>query len=603
MDDRLGEYGDIASRAALIIQSEIDKYVRQNNLDENFQEPEILVQTRGESPGTNMTPDDLAIRNQNVLNEFSSAELAAIDGIVDHFYFSPGRHSSEQPHSYGSTEHTYANLENAMAPMFDFMEIWQNATPNELSFHITEWNVNSNIEGKEDDGTGNGLDPHNYTGIRQIAPLLEMFSIHLKNGVDAMSFWSMQFKHTSLVGDRDPAANGWDWQPTVAGQFFEIMQTELIGKYVLETGWQTNGTIDLHAFGDGQEAVVFVTALQGGTHNVELDLSALFPAIDEITATKVSLLPGSTDGIFKGESGWSGFREPDAQIWQPNFTQLDTEDGIVTDGDLSFQLFSYQTVILRIDLGTLTNVQPTQGDDVVEGTHYDESTYGADGNDKLSGMGGDDTLYGELGEDTLEGGLGDDLIFGGTHDDTILGGAGADSIFGEDWADHIEGNSGADVIDGGKGWDTVFGGLGDDTIDGFWGNDFLFGNRGNDWIRGGAHHDTIMGGDGNDDLNGQWGNDVVKGDTGNDTIRGADGSDTLTGGYGADIFAFDDADGSDVITDFETAWDLIEITTSGYSFGALSIVEAGGNSTISFGTTSILVEGVVGLAAEDFVFA
>ena len=93
----------------------------------------------------------------------------------------------------------------------------------------------------------------------------------------------------------------------------------------------------------------------------------------------------------------------------------------------------------------------------------------------------------------------------------------------------------------------------------------LVGDAGNNYLDGGAGNDTISGLDGNDVLLGGPGNDTIAGGNGSDTLIGGAGIDTLTGGSGRDRFTFNSSqDGSDVVTDFAVADDLIVLSASGF---------------------------------------
>ncbi len=88
-----------------------------------------------------------------------------------------------------------------------------------------------------------------------------------------------------------------------------------------------------------------------------------------------------------------------------------------------------------------------------------------------------------------------------------------------------------------------------------------------DIIRGVSVRDIMSGGTGNDRLFGLGGNDTLDGGAGFDQIWGGFGNDTLTGGTEADTFfitLFEDAAGqADIITDFNTAEDFIDLQLQG----------------------------------------
>jgi Ca2+-binding RTX toxin-like protein len=81
--------------------------------------------------------------------------------------------------------------------------------------------------------------------------------------------------------------------------------------------------------------------------------------------------------------------------------------------------------------------------------------------------------------------------------------------------------------------------------------------------------DMITGGSGADWLDGHGDNDTIDGGGGNDVIIGNVGYDTLTGGEGADTFLYYSAwDGDDIITDFESGKDKIDLTALGLTAAA-----------------------------------
>jgi Ca2+-binding RTX toxin-like protein len=118
----------------------------------------------------------------------------------------------------------------------------------------------------------------------------------------------------------------------------------------------------------------------------------------------------------------------------------------------------------------------------------------------------------------------------------------------------------------------------------------LRGLGGRDEIWAGGGDDTLMGGDGDDVLRGQGGNDI------------------LSGGLGADVFVFADAEGTDLVTDFEVGdrIDLRAVTTistfDDLQNGAAEDTEQG--LRIDTGTGEILIAGLslANLDLTDFLF-
>ena len=151
---------------------------------------------------------------------------------------------------------------------------------------------------------------------------------------------------------------------------------------------------------------------------------------------------------------------------------------------------------------------------------------GGDGNDEMYGNAGDDILHGGTGDDTLSGDAGNDKINAGTGDDAVSGGIGDDKLRGQSGDDEISGGDGSDFIDGGSGADALSGGAGVDK---------LVGGIGSDTIEGGAGNDQIWGG--------HW-----------------------SGDNSADTFVVSSGSGKDIIHDFETDHDQIDLSSYGLEF-------------------------------------
>ena len=206
-------------------------------------------------------------------------------------------------------------------------------------------------------------------------------------------------------------------------------------------------------------------------------------------------------------------------------------------------------------------INGTSGDDVLDGTRF---------NDEINGLEGNDVFLGSRGQDVLNGGQGNsdsvDYSISGTHlqneysgnavdvdlqratqiggfadGDTLIsvenvgGSFENDVIKGDGLANILVGNEGDDVIEGRDGDDRLFG----DSNGRAFGEDSVFGNgSGNDVLDGGAGNDELFGGGGNDTLIGGSGNDDLFGDGGNDTLIGGTGANLLDGGDGTDTASY-----------------------------------------------------------------
>ncbi|XWN30460.1 MAG: calcium-binding protein [Devosia sp.] len=256
------------------------------------------------------------------------------------------------------------------------------------------------------------------------------------------------------------------------------------------------------------------------------------------------------------------------------------------------------------------------GADSLSGGEGDDFLKGNDGGDEMSGGGDDDILIGGNGADTMNGGAGADEMSGGRAADVMNGDGGKDDMIGGDGADTMDGGGGSDVMGGGVGRDEMSGGAGDDivnggkgadTIDGGVGSDTLSGGASGDEITGGQGADVIFGNDGNDSLSGGGATDELFGGAGNDTLEGGATSDFIVGGEGDDLlsgnitstptpdfatdfFVFSDEFGTDIITDFETGFDLILL--SDLTEDQVSVIDIGDDVliTAATGAGQILVE-------------
>ncbi len=188
-------------------------------------------------------------------------------------------------------------------------------------------------------------------------------------------------------------------------------------------------------------------------------------------------------------------------------------------------------------------------------------------------------------------GSGDVNGTGNTLDNTITGNTGANTLTGGTGNDTLSGD-GADTIDGGA--DTIDGGAGNDTMSGDLGNDVYIVDSSSDTVTEAASEGTdevqakvtytisdvdvenltltgsaAINGTGNTGANVLTGNsaaNTLTGSGGADTFVGAGGKDTLTGTDGAvDTYVYNIAtesstSASDVITNFVSAEDIIDVS-------------------------------------------
>jgi Ca2+-binding RTX toxin-like protein len=314
-------------------------------------------------------------------------------------------------------------------------------------------------------------------------------------------------------------------------------------------------------------------------------------------------------------------------------------DTVITG--VSFYFYpNLENLILAVGAGGIFGVG-NDGANTITGNEGDNLIIALAGDDDVYGDSGNDIIYGGSGNDTILGAAGIDYLFGGEDDDVIDGGLDADLIYGEGGDDSLTGGSDFvfDMLVGGEGNDTLNGasGFGDfDYLYGGPGDDvyfvdtpadlvFEFAGEGNDIvyanIKGAGYYlygeiedlvllGTTPFGVGNTLDNRLTGNDAgnyLLGGAGNDSINGKGGNDVLFGEVGADTFIFERGTGGDVIGDFLSGTDKIQLIGLGFiNFNqvqlALSVV--GMSSAINLGQGDfIVILGTVAFVADDFLFS
>lgn len=194
------------------------------------------------------------------------------------------------------------------------------------------------------------------------------------------------------------------------------------------------------------------------------------------------------------------------------------------------------------------------------GTHF----VGTSGNDSLVGGAGDDTLDGLGGNDTLIGNDGDDSLIGGSGADSLNGGLGND-IYVVGTGDVLTDTGGVDTVLSDVTW-TLGAGFENLTLTGAAAING-FGNALANRIEGNGAANFIQASDGNDTVVGGQGNDTLGGNNGTDWVEGGLGNDSLGGGGGQDSFVLREAGAAnaDVLSDFASTWDNIQLDLAFFS--------------------------------------
>ena len=323
---------------------------------------------------------------------------------------------------------------------------------------------------------------------------------------------------------------------------------------------------------------------------------------------------GDGDDRLTGGAGLDALAGGDGDDFY-DLTAAGDENDIVTElaggGVDTIQAAFNVTLAANFENLILTNAAgPNIGDgnseaNRIEGGAAIDTLRGRDGDDILIGNDGADILIGDAGGDDLRGGAGNDRLSGGAGADTMTGGDGNDIYTVDDVGDTVIEQPGGGTQDR----INVFVDFVNPLDVEFFVGSFstvgltLTGNAQSNRISGANRinsPDTILGEDGNDRLVGLVGNDTINGgdgrdrifgNSGNDIIDGGAGNDVVTGQFGADIFIVGLAGGRDVITDFTSAEDQIDLSAHG--FADLAAVQAA--------TTDVSGSAVIALGGGDQV--
>jgi Ca2+-binding RTX toxin-like protein len=628
------EYGKIAADQAVVIQSTIDQFARENsraiNRSNDWESPKILLQIGAPwGDDDNISRMKAQVDSQAIINAFTTVEQrSAIDGFVAHRYESTIDHVRD-PFVMVKPLH-FTSLSDML-----HAEGWKDY--NSMALAVSEWNLD---QGSKE------------TGLRSFAMVVSLMGEMAALGVDSADFWS------AAARSKFPLARfeGGNYTPdakfaglTFTGEAFRMMNESLQGKQVVQLYDKSGGKLlplngnkldmasgdnlrtNIEAFSDGRELVLFVSNLSGQSDKVTLDLAGMIGK--NAYHAWGSLVKSSSANLLDNNAA--------PIIYNMN---LNFEKGVLNN----FELGAYETLRITITLGTGgAGVYGYDGADVLDGSAYGDTISGRDGNDELNGVGGNDSIFGGQGNDKLIGGDGNDFLYGGDGADTLEGGAGNDRLFGGDGNDTaiylgnakvnvdigittiqntgagfdalisienvITGN-GNDIVYGNDAVNQLIGGNGNDNLHGRGGDDRLFGGVGYDTINGGQGNDALYGENGYDSLVGDMGNDTLEGGNGDDRLFGGDGqdlinggagTDVLFGGRGADVFVFAKLSGKDTISDFELDIDKIQLTNRGETFARLSIVNTASGVAITHEPGDVItILGVKSwqLDAADFIF-
>ncbi len=453
----------------------------------------------------------------------------AVDAIITHVY--PWLELEENPQDWLAGDTDVIDNLVALDAVFG----------GGLDWNVTEWEVSF--------GSGDAMEilKAHYDGIKQLEPVVSLFSQMVAAGIDHMNLWPVRngafTSLETLEGAEKPIS-----------YLFDMMSDQLVGARVLDLNGKSAGNMwevgdDIHVYGFEGESrtVLYLGSRSDAAQGIDLNLSA-YRGDGRLPTISVSR-------IFVDD--------PDAKGYQQG-THVETAEYSFRwfqDNAAEILTFSpYEMIVIEV-------IYAVDKGEVETGTAGDDFLYGSTGDDRLTGAAGDDRIHGRLGADRLFGGDGDDRIHGGSQGDTIVAGDGDDLV---------DGGAGQDLVDLGAGADVFL----DDAQGQYYGNDIIDGGAGDDRLEIGAGDDVVTGGAGADRF--------VFG-----TVSAAIGEDTIT----------DFTLGEDILEISGVAFTTLEALVARYDVytnGVDTVVRADGLGWITLeGIDASGIDGVAG--APDLI--
>ncbi len=315
-----------------------------------------------------------------------------------------------------------------------------------------------------------------------------------------------------------------------------------------------------------------------------------FESADGTLAVALSVFDAAGNHIFtevrNADAGNANPDEVDTEVggnrygW---FTANDVTGGIAVDS---------VTLKTSEPIGTLQ--YGDSGNNVLNGSPFDDTFIADGGNDVINGLAGSDTFDASSTTGGVTVDL-DDNPFSGIAAGDGFAFSGSTGIDGLTSIENVRGGTGSDVVNGSAADNTFFASAGNDTYDGAAGSDTYDASDATQAVNinlaagtasgteinndsltsvenatGGEGNDTITGNSGANVLVGNGGSDLITGGAGNDTLLGGEGDDTLVvsggdivdGGTGTDTVTFGVASTAASI-DFNDATGKWEVTVGG----------------------------------------
>ncbi|MCG7630531.1 type I secretion protein [Epibacterium sp. MM17-32] len=254
------------------------------------------------------------VNNALIMNEFDDQEIEQIDGVASHVYTRGELNPEMRDFSTGLVENTWL------------------ARNEDLDSYVTEWNLKST----------SSLDPDTDYGLRQAHEMLEILEQFPEHGVDTAHAWPL------LQNTRNALSSGFEHDElTVGGEMFRLMEEslpgnrsiDLVGSENSETEYSAS-TIDVHAFGNPDELVLFLTSKSDEVTSNDFDLSGILSGGENISVTYL--------GVEQGDA--PGSRNANATVEEASSEEIENE--IFNNGILHADLDSLEVMRVVISQPT-----------------------------------------------------------------------------------------------------------------------------------------------------------------------------------------------------------------------------------------------------------
>lgn len=422
------EYGRIASRLAMVMQTAIDEFRASHTLPATWVEPELQVQVgpggkaeqvlpTGEPVPAGYTGPTVSATGL-IFEQFNlAAEQQAIDGLVTHRYLTGN----------ATTGWAYVPFDS-----WDALAAG-NANFHDLSRNVSEWNVAARNDAAH--------------GLLQVPWLVSMVGEAVRAGVTHADIWAVQQNNATNLSTTSGAAGEIYAGLSIAGEAFRLMKAELPGLQALDMV-PLDGALSLEAFGSASRSVLFLSNMTGALTTGTFDVSDVARGYTHAWATTLGTTSANP---LDGEA-----------VAEVSFL---TQAQLMSGTTLSVSLDAYETICIAFTLdGSGVTIAGRGLSDKLAGSAAGDTLSGGAGNDQIDGLGGNDLVTGGAGQDRMTGGAGLDTLDGGDAKDVLWGGDGNDQLLGGAGNDILAGDAGADTLRGGAGVDSLTGGTGADVF-------------------------------------------------------------------------------------------------------------------------------------------